>query len=275
MRNRLWSWMHSGHGGVQIHLWAWTPGVDPTQQQPLHAEHQGASNSISSSSASRGASSSVSSSSSDIVAFVVEVMLVPGVDPTEQQGLHAGHKGCSSIRTCEWISKCGLAIQSHTNGTNIKWQLLFLIECITYQIVENRPIPEKTINNLGRFSHLFPPCLHLDSLPAPPRTPCCCSTWCAKRSRRRMSEKRWDRAGQGYYRQMCGKERSEVPKINLMQEARIREMALQQKQKKEAARGVQVFTKYFFQKLLYQYQLMEPYKVIFLYIQSLYLLRQL
>ena len=48
-------------------------------------------------------------------------MLVPGVDPTEQQGLHADYKGCSSLRTCERIFICGIAIncyeyiQSHTN----------------------------------------------------------------------------------------------------------------------------------------------------------------
>ena len=87
--------------------------MDTTEQQPLHAEHQGTSSSNASSSASmskssstcsnncssasRIASRSVSSSSSDIVV----VMLVPGVDPTEQQGLHADYKGCSSIRTCE------------------------------------------------------------------------------------------------------------------------------------------------------------------------------
>ena len=36
---------NSGHRGVQIHLRAWPPGVDSSQQQPLHAEHQGAKNS--------------------------------------------------------------------------------------------------------------------------------------------------------------------------------------------------------------------------------------
>ena len=37
--------VNSGHRGVQIHVRAWPPGVDSSQQQPLHAEHQGAKNS--------------------------------------------------------------------------------------------------------------------------------------------------------------------------------------------------------------------------------------
>ena len=30
-----------GHGGVQVHLRAWSHGVDSPQQQSHHAEHQG------------------------------------------------------------------------------------------------------------------------------------------------------------------------------------------------------------------------------------------
>ena len=145
--------------------------------------------------------------------------------------------------------------------------------------MENRPIPEKTINNLGRWVFLFSPyqifqllnivqntCIHsklsgtrlsLLSLSKTPWSTLSKQPWSTSSStedtlllldlvrQKKQAENEQKKVRESETRQMCFfcicKRKKRWGEDDFIQEARIREMALQQKQKKEAARGVQVF----------------------------------